>query len=853
MHVRWNKEGEFRGGKTSMIGKVGKVPVEVQLSTDVLSALQYLLSELKLDLYLSPDDDASEYDGNFYYGELSIDIHLASKRSFGQTLLTAMLSHELTHAVQMVSEGDDYNGIGPTDPWKYVSDDHEIEAHIRQFIRESKGRREPLEKVIRDHWKEFFRGKKEMADKATNLYLQRMHLPRDRRVGSRSIEAGTIEVPKKLLAEVTNWALANWLGDMSLRSELPVDNRRSQIASIRRDLDNISGLVDKLLNDVDFSDMKKAEDTYESFKDISGGFANYTKLPTLSEFRAYGDLDRDIARGKFEIQVREWLQQRLAFLRRSYGVLKGELRDLEEPLRKYLIESTKYGKPKPIKKFEVDGDDFDYPILHGRHFHFEARYQYLTGMNALGVWQPKLWVLAISRGIESRDELLTVVRHELQHMVQSFLAYVLKKSETQGHRSVGVAPRDSRTPEYNENGPEADKKDFTHDLDDAEFHTELEDARVRLRAFMAVKPNMLLGPPIDPHDNSLFRTFVENDKFMRHLRSAPGGTGKYRVALKELAKVWTRKPWEKLSSMVTIKRKTASQFDQSVIKDSDYLDRLASSIADRHLGDVKMGRKVPPVPPTRLSRDISEGLVKFLDTRTRFEKLKRVNPTITHQQWLSTLTDVIEEGIAENSREVQVLLNLVSDNYILGLDKTMFPQIDRVLSEIAKNRGWLPLYRYGFDKKEDEAKGAHDFPDNVYSVTFIRNYDEPIKDPAKLYHLTLWKNLDRILRKGILGNEHTNSGRLYKGRVYLSLSHEVSDYLHEAFRSMNSGGDDPYNDPYALLEIDSSKLLPGTKFYEDPEQTGAVYTYSRIPPSAIVKINGEAPRDWLIDNRKHEG
>ena len=118
------------------------------------------------------------YDNNYYYGDLSIHLTVPEVRSIGQSYLTANLVHELTHAVQEHSRGEDYEGVGPTDPVAYALDPDEIEAHVREFVRRSKGLKVPLEKVVRDHWREFFEGDTAKARRVVREYLRRIRRER---------------------------------------------------------------------------------------------------------------------------------------------------------------------------------------------------------------------------------------------------------------------------------------------------------------------------------------------------------------------------------------------------------------------------------------------------------------------------------------------------------------------------------------------------------------------------------------------------------------------------------------------------------------------------------------------------
>ena len=147
------------------------------LKRETVERLSELLEELNVYVQVVPGISPT-YDNNYYYGDLSIHLTVPEVRSIGQSYLTANLVHELTHAVQEHSRGEDYEGVGPTDPVAYALDPDEIEAHVREFVRRSKGLKVPLEKVVRDHWREFFEGDTAKARRVVREYLRRIRRER---------------------------------------------------------------------------------------------------------------------------------------------------------------------------------------------------------------------------------------------------------------------------------------------------------------------------------------------------------------------------------------------------------------------------------------------------------------------------------------------------------------------------------------------------------------------------------------------------------------------------------------------------------------------------------------------------
>lgn len=166
-----------------------------------------------------------------------------------------------------------------------------------------------------------------------------------------------------------------------------------------------------------------------------------------------------------------------------------------------------------------------------------------------------------------------VVRHELQHMVQTYLSMAMYGLGSEGTRPTGLGfpTRKQRTPLYRqeldpdrlpkdsplwsdrgkalrsltEQGVENPEKASLHALDDAEFHTRMEDSKQNLRLLLKALDDLdpkrvfriftALAPMVKDYMDPYSRVSV--DSFMHTLSKVPDAREKYRRALSELARV----------------------------------------------------------------------------------------------------------------------------------------------------------------------------------------------------------------------------------------------------------------------------------------------------------------------------
>ena len=109
--------------------------------------------EVKIDE--SENIEGFELDGGYYDEEDTFEIHLQYNPKFFPTTyydligeLNELVRHELQHLIQL--ERGESIPTDETDPEKYYSQPHELDAQLAGFKRLSKLRKEPFEKTVRN-------------------------------------------------------------------------------------------------------------------------------------------------------------------------------------------------------------------------------------------------------------------------------------------------------------------------------------------------------------------------------------------------------------------------------------------------------------------------------------------------------------------------------------------------------------------------------------------------------------------------------------------------------------------------------------------------------------------------------
>ena len=118
-------------------------------------------------------------------------------------------------------------------------------------------------------------------------------------------------------------------------------------------------------------------------------------------------------------------------------------------------------------------------------------------------------------------------------------------------------------------------------------------------------------------------------------------------------------------------------------------------------------------------------------------------------------------------------------------------------------------------------------------ILFESNFDKEFMDvPKILYHVTLTKNVSKIMSDGLIPKSKKKLSS-HSDRVYFALSEDFTKHL----LTMMSKIDDFPESDYSILKIDTSTLK--VKFMQDPNSirtTGqilGIYTHENIPPNTI--------------------
>lgn len=107
-----------------------------------------------------------------------------------------------------------------------------------------------------------------------------------------------------------------------------------------------------------------------------------------------------------------------------------------------------------------------------------------------------------------------------------------------------------------------------------------------------------------------------------------------------------------------------------------------------------------------------------------------------------------------------------------------------------------------------------------------------------LYHVTTANAAKKIARQGFCPSNKTKNGFKYDGRCYFFTIYNKQLFAHymKQANKQNVIGRNNYNYDFEIITIDR-RLLNNVDFFIDPNfgENIAVFTYSNIPPSAIVK------------------
>lgn len=446
-------------------------------------------------------------------------------------------------------------------------------------------------------------------------------------VVARYLTAGTLQVPPAMLKDISEWVFSVILES---RKEFLLKQPTLDGNDVR-DLEDAPLVIKRLEGDILQALLKKKPkatwSAYQTLLKYLGRF-KIQQPPPLSykEFTVYFNdgtlrdhVDTDVFMAEESLkrllakEIR--LQKNMNFQldRIKSGMMVGAPSALTTPaVKAFPFDPTGWAYPKfhDIKSFapqwnakyrqflgpladilKVEGEDgvartVDEAVEHAANQWGKITVEVIPNYRSEGSWSSNIRVIrvALPPSVSQAPEFMFpitkiqsdiegVVRHELQHMVQTYLSMAMHGLGSEGTRpkGLGFPTRKQQTPLYRqeldpdrlpkdsplwadrgkalrsltEQGVENPENANLHALDDAEFHTRMEDSKQNLR--------LLLKALDDLDPKRVFRTFtalaptvkdymdpyskISVDPFMLALSRVPSAREKYRRALTELARV----------------------------------------------------------------------------------------------------------------------------------------------------------------------------------------------------------------------------------------------------------------------------------------------------------------------------
>lgn len=169
----------------------------------------------------------------------------------------------------------------------------------------------------------------------------------------------------------------------------------------------------------------------------------------------------------------------------------------------------------------------------------------------------------------------------------------------------------------------------------------------------------------------------------------------------------------------------------------------------------------------------------------------------------------LKHNIVENKKISELLILMNNLGYTPSIIKS---NLNRKL-----NKYTGPALRDMFDE----------FPSWI-SIQFEKKYDRVIEVNKIVYHATSKTNIPRIKKYGLILKSKGKIGA-HPERIYVGEDkNEIVELWPQLSRTMSDKDG-------VVLTIDTS-LMNNPMFYIDPQYSEGVYTYTNIPPNAIIEI-----------------
>jgi hypothetical protein len=215
-----------------------------------------------------------------------------------------------------------------------------------------------------------------------------------------------------------------------------------------------------------------------------------------------------------------------------------------------------------------------------------------------------------------------------------------------------------------------------------------------------------------------------------------------------------------------------------------------------------------------------------------------LNEGLIHTYPIKTVVKLITNELSRLKLLVSIDTEISTNTiFVKGYSKTFYNKDIKHFISVISLCGYFPS-TFKFYNKKDELidkliyeniddeflKTLNEKILNSYftQITIESKFNKIVNVPNKLYHVTLCKNTNRILKYGLI-SKNNNKRAYHIERIYFGYNKIITKNLAYQFDEKSK---------YILLEIDTIGL--NIIFYDDPDFTNdGCYTYDNISPNRI--------------------
>ena len=161
----------------------------------------------------------------------------------------------------------------------------------------------------------------------------------------------------------------------------------------------------------------------------------------------------------------------------------------------------------------------------------------------------------------------------------------------------------------------------------------------------------------------------------------------------------------------------------------------------------------------------------------------------------------------------------------------LIPKLDGVVSDMITDMNKLGYFS---SKSETIQDRGYTFIVMQFEPLYQEDIRNEISKDGMLYHITPTRNIEGIKANGLIPNS-LNTIFDYPDRIYFLISGYNVRELRMFAKGLRDNSSNK-NEPYSLVILNLYKVPRNVSFHYDPNFANAVYTYDKVPSSAIVNI-----------------